>query len=384
MKPLMAVLFVDALGWRLAGSRPGFASSLPNRREIATILGFSSGALPTAFSGRMPREHGRWLMYRRAGAEPTPFAGFGILRWLPPALRRSWRLGQWLTRRVAGRGVRGYFNLYEVPRDELARFDLAEKADIFAPGGLGVETLWDVLERRKVRWRGWNWRTPEAESLARMRDRIARGDEDFLFLYTADLDALLHREGSQGEGVRARLDRYDAWIREALGDAERRGRPLWLYLCSDHGMVDVTASVDVIGRLDALPVRRGRDYFAFYDSTMARFWWRHESAREAVRAALASEPRGRWLGREELAREGADFPGHEYGDDVFLLAPGVLMVPSFMGTAPVAAMHGYDADHRDMTALLASNRELPARVRHLADLRGFFESELDAQDSVIA
>ena len=55
-----------------------------------------------------------------------------------------------------------------------------------------------------------------------------------------------------------------------------------------------------------------------------------------------------------------------------------LLVPSFMGSRPVAGMHGYDAKHPDMTALLASNRELPADVRHLADLRGFLERELDA------
>ncbi|MCC6650464.1 MAG: hypothetical protein IT348_04880, partial [Candidatus Eisenbacteria bacterium] len=68
----------------------------------------------------------------------------------------------------------------------------------------------------------------------------------------------------------------------------------------------------------------------------------------------------------------------EYGDDIFLLRPGALLVPSFMGSRPVAAMHGYDAGHPDMTALLASNRPLPEGVRHLADLRAFLERELDA------
>lgn len=378
MKPLMVVLFVDALGWRLAGARPGFASPLEHRREIETILGFSSGALPTAFSGRLPREHGRFLMYRIAGAEPTPFAGFGPLGWLPPRLQRSWRLRQWLTRRVAARGVRGYFNLYEVPPGELAHFDLAEKADLFAPGGLAVDTLWDALDRRGARWRGWNWRTPEARSLAELLACIETGDDDLLFLYTADLDATLHHEGSRGDGVRACLDRYDAWIARAFAAAARRGRPLWLYLCSDHGMVDVTETADVMARVDALPFRRGRDYVAFYDSTMARFWWRSDAARDAVRAALAADPRGRWLDAATLAREGADFPEREYGDDLWLLAPGVLLLPSFMGSRPVRAMHGYDASHPDMSALLASNRPLGAGVRHLADLRAFLEAELDA------
>src|SRR5262249_24810742 len=129
------------------------------------------------------------------------------------------------------------------------------------------------------------------------------------------------------------------------------------------------------------PWRRGRDYLAFFDSTMARFWWREPRARDAVLAALAAEPRGRWLAPADLAREGAAFADARYGGDVFLLAPRVLMVPSFMGGSPVAAMHGYDPAHADMAGLLASSRPLPADVTHLAHLRGFLERELDALDA---
>jgi hypothetical protein len=381
-KPVMLVLFVDALGWRLAGSRADFAAPLAHRREIATILGFSSGALPTIFTGRLPREHGRWLMYRRAQGS-TPFGGFGALKLLPPRLRRSWRLSQVLTRRVASR-VHGYFNLYEVPRDELPAFDLAERDDIFRPGGLPGDSLWDSLERRGIRWQGWNWRTPEADALRAALDHLRAGDRDLLFVYTADLDALLHHEGSSGAQVKTRIARYDAWVREAFAAAEAAGRPLWLYLLSDHGMVDVAEHVDIMARVDALPYQRGRDYLAFYDSTMARFWWRNKVVREAVRAVLGAEPRGRWLTSEELRAAGADFANAEYGDDIYLVQPGALIVPSFMGSKPVAAMHGYDAAHPDMTAMLASNRELPPGVTHLTDLRAFFEREIDAQQAGVA
>lgn len=373
----MVILFVDALGWKLAGSYPDFAPALAHRREIATILGFSSGALPTAFSGRLPREHGRWLMYRRAGPDGGVFRGFERFAWLPPRLRRSWRLRQWLTAKLAADSVRGYFNLYDVPLEELARFDLAERDDLFAPGGLPVDTLWDALARLGVAWHGWNWRTPEPAAMAHLESRLATGRDDVLFLYTADLDALLHHEGSGGARVRERLGAYDALVRSLVA-APPGARPRWVYLCSDHGMVDVVERVDVMSALARLPLRRGRDYDAFFDSTMARFWWRRDGARDAVRAALAGEARGRWLGDEELAREGADFAAREYGEDIFLLRPGALLVPSFMGSRPVAAMHGYDAAHPDMTAFLASNRPLPADVRHLADLRGFLEREVRA------
>lgn len=373
----MVVVLVDALGWTLAGHDPAFAPRLAQRRPLATVLGFSSGALPTAFTGRLPREHGRWLMYRRA-AQGSVFRGFGWLKLLPSRLRRSWRLTRWLTAQVARRGVRGYFNLYDVPRGELPEFDLPEREDIFAPGGLPVESLWDTLERRGVRWRGWNWRTSEQHARDEALAELARGELDVLFLYSATLDALLHHEGSHGMGVRTNLAGWSSWFEDAAAAAGRGGREAWLYLCSDHGMVDVAVTVDVMGRLEGLPFRRGRDYVAFFDSTFARFWWRTPAARVAVRAALTAESHGRWLDADDLVRAGADFADQRYGEDLFLLEPGALIVPSFMGRSPVAAMHGYDPAHPDMAGVLASNRPLPAGVEHLADLRGFLELELGA------
>lgn len=377
MRPLLLVVLVDALGWRLAAGRPGFAPQLPNRREIGTILGFSSGALPTIFTGRMPSDHGRFLMYRRAGGDSV-FAGLSWLRWLPARLRRSWRLTQWLTRRIAARGVRGYFNLYEVPRERLERFDLPEREDIFAPGGLPGGSIWDELDRSGLRWRGWNWRTPQHEAFAQALAAIPSGAEDVMFLYTAELDALLHREGSRGDGVGECLGTVERFIADAFEAAAKAGRPLWCHLISDHGMVDVEHTVDVQARLEPLGVRAGRDYEVFLDSTMARFWWLRPGARERVRAALGAEPRGRWLDQAALEAEGAWFADARYGDDLWLLEPGALVVPSFMGSRPVAAMHGYDPRHPDMTALLASNRPLPDDVRHLRDLRALLERECTA------
>ena len=264
----MVILVVDALGWRLASEAPGFAAALPHRRRIETILGFSSGALPTLFTGRMPGEHGRWLMYRRARGA-TPFSGFQWTRALPRRVRESDALRRMLTRAVAGRGVRGYFHLYDVPRALLPEFDLAERDDIFAPGGLPVDSLWDALERRGIPWRRWNWRTPEAANLAELERCLASGEPAVTVCYTAELDAALHHEGTGGEGVRARLERYGALI-ERLTRVSGGGDAPWVYLVSDHGMVDVRSTVDVMGRLARLPVGWPRDYLAFFDSTMAR------------------------------------------------------------------------------------------------------------------
>jgi hypothetical protein len=293
-------------------------------------------------------------------------------------VRSSRSLSRLLTRVVAGRGVRGYFHLYDVPRELLPCFDLPEREDIFAPAGLPGGTLWDDLVARGVRWRGWNWRTSEEANLEALATRAAEGDESFLFCYSADLDAVLHREGSGGRGVTRRLERYDALLARLEREAAARGRKLWIYLLSDHGMVDVTSTIDVMGALRGLAVRWPEDYLGFFDSTMARFWWRAPGARAAVRARLEALGGGRWLTAEELERQQAPPPDGAWGEDIFLLDPGVLMVPSFMGSGPLAAMHGYDPGHPDMAALLWSNRPVPESVRHLTDVRGFLLAELDA------
>ena len=87
MSRRMVVLLVDALGWELATGTSGFAAGLTCRRRLETILGFSSGALPTIFTGRMPSDHGRWLMYRRRSGD-SPFAGFEA--GVSPADSRGW------------------------------------------------------------------------------------------------------------------------------------------------------------------------------------------------------------------------------------------------------------------------------------------------------
>ena len=58
-----------------------------------------------------------------------------------------------------------------------------------------------------------------------------------------------------------------------------------------------------------------------------------------------------------------------------------LIVPSYMGSAPVAAMHGYDPATKGSQALLLSNRPLPAGLAHVVDFRAFFGQELAARET---
>ncbi len=340
-RPVTLVFLIDALGWEIA-EHFGFESgSMPRRGPLGTVLGYSSAAIPSLLSGTRPADHGSWAMFRRTGSGGS----FSFLRGLPPLPHAlEWRarrlIRRWNDRR---RRVSSYYDLYEIPLHVLGRFDVAQKGNPFEPGGLARETVFDWMHRKGVSYRLWDYRSDESANLEAAESVLAQGRHDVVFVYTAELDALMHRVGIFHEAVGARLERYARFLAAMRETARSRDVDLSIVVLSDHGMTDVVETVDVWGALSARGLRLGRDYLAFLDSTMARFW---DGARSEDVAAEAFGARGRRLSDDELASLGCLFPGREYGESVFLADPGVLIVPSFMGASRIAAMHGYHPEDR--------------------------------------
>jgi hypothetical protein len=69
---------------------------------------------------------------------------------------------------------------------------------------------------------------------------------------------------------------------------------------------------------------------------------------------------GRRLDAPQLRAFGCHFPGGEYGQDIFLANPGVLIVPSFMGSRRIAAMHGYHPEDRFSRGCFMTDAAMPA------------------------
>lgn len=388
--PLIVLVLVDALGWDLVGETGFLATELPHRRPLDTVLGFSSGAIPSLLSGTWPSENGHWVMFHR-DPERSPFRVGRLLHAMPARVRHSWRVRQ-MVHRLAKGSIRGYFQLYEVPWDVLAELDVCERENLFAPGGLGrIGTLFDDAAERRLSTRVWDWRTDddanEREFVQAVESAAAAapgasgasgtsGAPDFLFWYTPALDDLMHKHGTRAGVVRDRLARMGDAISRALARARSAGRETWCYLTSDHGMTDVSEHLDLQAKVAATGLVRGVDYHAFYDSTLARFWFRSPLAESGIRGALAGAS-GRFLAREDEERLGFFFPDRRYGEAIFVVDEGRLIVPSFMGSRPVQAMHGYDPAYSSTRALLLSNRPVPAGLAHVVDLRAHLVSEMD-------
>src|SRR6476660_3636464 len=134
-------------------------------------------------------------------------------------------------------------------------------------------------------------------------------------------------------------------------------------------MANCDESIDLRRDIDALGLTMGKDYVVVYDSTMARFWFFNERARELVCRRLEQVPEGRILPDSELKSLGAFFPDHYFGELIFLLRDGTLIVPSDMGKTRLRGMHGYHPSEKHSYAMLCTNQpEISEDIRAIPDI----------------
>lgn len=375
-RTLTLAVFIDAMGWEVIKDRPFLDGVAPHRKRINTIFGYSCTAIPTILTGVTPAEHRHFSFFFHSSRSP-----FGALK--PLGLIPEFIAGRGRVRsRISGLvrrayGFTGYFQLYNMPFEQLHHFDYCEKQDLYKVGGLAPhETLFDVLEREAVPHHVSDWRRSETANVGETGAVVDRGEVELAYLYTADMDGLLHVRGKSHGDVDAKLAWYDGKIRDLLQRARRRYDDVRLVVFSDHGMNDVTSTVDLMGPVAATGLRFGEDYVAVFDSTMARFWFKNDRAREVLTALLDGTKGGRRVNEAELRSWGTWFDDAQYGEELFLMDDGVLIVPSHMGKKPLAGMHGYHPFNPDAYASMVSTHPIPDEVVGLTDVKPFLLSTI--------
>jgi hypothetical protein len=344
LRPSLFVL-VDALGWEILRERPFLDDVLTERQRVETILGYSSGAIPSLLSGRLPAEHGHWNLFYRAAPKPSPFRWTEALTRLPRSLRESRvtrRLVMEISRRLTG--YTGYFQIYNLPLERLRFFDICEPRDIFEPAGLSpVDTLFDILRAAGVPYECFNYHRYTDEAIfAAAAERLATCDSRLFFAYLSGLDAFLHYNVHDPRAVDVKLAWYEQRLRRLYEAAVARWGGCDLRVFSDHGMTPTRETRDLAADVRRLSLRVPDDYLPLYDSTMARFWCHSPASARQLQGLLQELPYGRLLAADELHQLGVGFPDHRYGELVFVMKPGALICPSDMGRYPLQGMHGYD------------------------------------------
>ena len=363
-------IMVDACGWEIVKNDPFAKAFAPNRHRLESVFGYSSACVPSILSGRWPVEHRNWC-YFVYDPKNSPFKSLRPLRWLPTAVTSRRIVRRLLTKLVKRQlNFRGYFDLYNIPFKHISLYDFTEKKSPLKPGGMNRgPNIFDFLTRRHIPYFVSDPDQSERQNLDVLKEKISGSEIDFAFMYWPGLDGLLHAVGNQSPEIPAKLRHYDRWIQELLDHAKYHYREIHLYVFSDHGMANCDEHLDLRSKVEALPYQLGKDYAVVYDSTMARFWFFNDRAREAITQLLNQTPQGRILPDGELAEMKTLFEDRYFGELIYLVKEGVLIVPSHMGERPIRAMHGYHPTDKHSYATLCTNQhELPAQVKAIPDI----------------
>jgi len=363
-------VFIDACGWEIIRNDPFANRIAPHRKRLKSVFGYSSACVPSILSGGWPDEHRNWCYFVYDPGK-SPFQSLRPLRWLPQAVtgRRIFR--RWLSRFVRVQlKFRGYFDLYNIPFKHISLFDFTEKKSPLKPGGMNRgPNIFDFLELRAIPYHVSNPAKSEPENLRAVTADIRSERIDFAFVYLPELDGLLHRVGNQSPDVPSKLRQYEQWIEQLTAAAREHYKEVRLYVFSDHGMANCDELLDLKSRIEELDAQMGRDYAVVYDSTMARFWFFNDHAREEIVESLRGVSQGRILPDAELKQLRAYFPDRYFGELIFLVKEGVLIVPSHMGERPIRAMHGYHpADQQSYAALLTNQPDIPCDIEAIPDI----------------
>lgn len=370
-RPLRFFVLIDALGWRFLEGRRFLDDLLPYRWPLRTVLGFSSGAIPTILTGLLPAQNGHWNLFYY-DPEGSPFRWLRHFSFLPNRF-----LNHRVTRKLvkeAGRHLLGMGPAFEcnVSPRFLPWFNYVEKRNIYARGGIpGSQSIFDELDGAGVPYHSYSyheWTDPEIFDRAR-RD-LEGSNASFFFVYLSELDKVFHEHSYEEEMIDKRLAWYDAQLRELCQRARQIDTNAAFTVFSDHGMTPVRERFDLVKVVESTSLSAPADYLAVYDSTMARFWFFADGARSQIAQRLSTLPCGRFLSDDEQRQLGIFFPDRRYGEAIFLLHPGWMLTRSNFngrGWMPVG-MHGYHPDDPYSDAVFLSNRQPPVEVRTIADV----------------
>lgn len=379
---LSLFVFIDAFGYELSKRYAFLDDVLDHKQPLNTVFGYSSTCDPTILTGCTPREHGHFSCFYYDEKE-SPFRHYSWFDLIPGGFFDRGRIRGYLSRFMKKlHGYTGYFQLYTVPFKYLRYFNYSEKKSLFEPGGIinGQPTIFDwLIEQDIPHVMAGDVSRSEPENLKLLRDELKDGQIPFAYCFLPHLDAVLHQYGTEAPQSKQHIDWLDQQLRDVLDIADEAYDEVRLFVFSDHGMTDVHDTCDLVSQVEQLGLEFGEDYVAMYDSSMARFWFLKDGAREKIVKALEAEPKGDIVSEELLASHGVDFKDAKYGDLFYLMKPGILINPSFMGKKPLAGMHGYAPDDKDSTAVFMSNVDLENKPDGLADL--FFLMKDEAMKS---
>ena len=178
----------------------------------------------------------------------------------------------------------------------------------------------------------------------------------------------------------------DNYIKNIVQESRESPDNIHVVLFSDHGMSPVNQYLNILEILTNIPVKIGKDFFVFLDSTMARFWFLNPEARTCIIKVLSDITVGHILDEDELRQLHIDELGREHGDLIFTVEEGTVINPDFFRRHDTPkGMHGYAFQSDNPILLVFSPQNNPIseneKMMEMTDIMPIVSNLLNIQTS---
>jgi len=293
---------------------------------------------------------------------------FGLVAWIADLLRiveslfRSYLIFR-IRKKITNSLIRKFWRQYRVPAFNIplsiyGQFDLSEDAvNQSLPSAFGVPSIVDHRANRgqTVNFSAFTSLGDDSSLLndgGRMRyieDNFHTSKDAVFFLYIGELDAMGHKYGPSSSDFVDILKSFDQSLNEFLERLKAKG-DFELVIIGDHGMSDVTSSVDFTREVKKEGKRLGlttkSDLTIFCDSTVGRVWVKDAKRIAALHDCLRENTQLKRFGTifEDQDYEKFSVPKNleKHGEILWFADNGVILSPDyFYGGFPPKGMHGY-------------------------------------------
>ena len=262
-----------------------------------------------------------------------------------------------------------------IPATYLPHFEVVEDGKpIFEPSALPHTSIFDLCRDagKPFKYLAHPISGNDDEIFRMIMDTYERGEnQELVFAQFSNLDENGHHHGPLvPEGARPARNQKPADVElmkreirevdrkcEAIFEAMRKNYDEFAFLAvGDHGMAPVHEKVNILAEMKKLPLKAGKDYVVFVNSTIAEFWFQNERARTLITDALTNATYGWVLSEKEREEMRIRFDHRRYGDLMFAANVGVLFWPDYFHVVEhdIKGMHGYIDKREETTGVLVS------------------------------
>ena len=353
----VVMIFVDAFSSRYVNEKycPFLFKILQSNGEYKLIepLFAFEGIGTTIFTGTWPESHGVWTSFIRVDRPRYQISNLILsistkLSEIIPNDRLAWDL-RYLTYKLLGKPVP---IPHLIPSNLLKYFQHIPW--YFFTQKNKILTLFDVVKKHERTIANLNVSSILGDKMVVERTiKYFRSKKiaDLTYLKLSKLDLIGHKYGPKSNQIKSCVKILDSVLQKIIKGISDISNVIFLVF-SDHGMVPVRNWINIAQLLDRTSLKTGRDFLFFLDSTMVRFWFSKEKARNIIESMLSNIKCGRFISRSELKK--LRLPTNDYyGELIFVLDEHNVIHPDFFHRhEPVKGMHGYYKSSYDNPILI--------------------------------